>query len=227
MSAENTHEKFPSGKVIGRYGGRDLTVEQHVYGALDIGIKYEFKDGAKISETYFYKGRLVSRRTYEKARAKYEDMPAADPKMEDWGGGLLQDMSRERRLRSAEAKRHLPDSEKAKEIDAFCHQIMDEGKCEDAVAWIKNRKHNLGEMNWAKSQQIVKRLAALGCVHIYACQVDSYGDAGENTGHLVVELPSTGEPRKKILRMIDQLAEDTGYNAPFDEGQQFAYVNLD
>jgi hypothetical protein len=84
-------EQLPTGKTIARRFSRNGSVveEHHFYGDLDIGIKYFFKSGVKTDEMYFFRGRLVSRRVYEKARADYKDMPHADQKSEDWGGQLL------------------------------------------------------------------------------------------------------------------------------------------
>ncbi len=78
------NEQLASGKVILRHFGEDgsLVDEQHVYGVLDIGIRYDFEAGGKTSETYFAKRRLVSRRIYEKARVAYPDMPPADDAIE-------------------------------------------------------------------------------------------------------------------------------------------------
>ncbi len=49
------HEQLPSGKLIIRHFGEDgsLVDEQHTYGMLDIGIKFDFKAGMKVDETYF------------------------------------------------------------------------------------------------------------------------------------------------------------------------------
>ncbi len=85
------HEKLPTGKITARRFNRNGTLieEHHVYGDFDIGIKCFFKAGVKTDEMYFSKGRLVSRRIYEKARTDYKDMPPADQTMEDWAGQLL------------------------------------------------------------------------------------------------------------------------------------------
>ncbi|MDB6123324.1 MAG: hypothetical protein JWQ71_2317 [Pedosphaera sp.] len=106
------HEQLPSGKVIIRHFGPDgsLVDEQHSYGLLDIGIKYEFTAGVKVGETYFCKQRLVSRRSYEKARAAYTDMPPTDNTIEDWGSLLLRDMRKQQRQNKAEAERRLAES---------------------------------------------------------------------------------------------------------------------
>jgi len=71
------HEVLPSGKTIIRTFDKNgsLCEEDHAYGSLDIGISYKFVDGVKIEETYFSKARLVSRKSYEKARSKYPICP--------------------------------------------------------------------------------------------------------------------------------------------------------
>ncbi len=103
------HEQLPSGKVIIRHFGDDgsLVDEQHTYGVLDIGIKFEFGATNKVAETYFAKRRMVSRCAYEKARSAYPDMPPADPAIEDFGASLLQGARRQQRQNKAEAERRL------------------------------------------------------------------------------------------------------------------------
>jgi hypothetical protein len=106
------HEQLPSGKTIIRHFGDDgsLVEETHGYGVLDIAIKYDFTAGIKVDETYFAKRRMVSRRTYEKARTAYTDMPTADLSVEDFGASLLRDERRQQRQNKAEAERRLAQS---------------------------------------------------------------------------------------------------------------------
>ena len=112
MNHRFDHEQMPSGKVIVRHFGEDgsLVDEQQTYGVLDIGIKFEFKAGVKVDETYFSKRRLVSRRTYEKVRIAYPDMPSADNSIEDFGSLLLRGMRKQQRQNKAEAERRLAES---------------------------------------------------------------------------------------------------------------------
>jgi hypothetical protein len=65
-------KRFHLKRPVLRCPGR-RTEETHAYGALDVAIKYDFRAGIKFYETYFAKGRLVSRRTDEKARSGYMD----------------------------------------------------------------------------------------------------------------------------------------------------------
>ena len=41
-----------------------------MYGMLEFGISMDFDKGNKISETYFFKKRMVSRKKYEKERVE-------------------------------------------------------------------------------------------------------------------------------------------------------------
>ncbi len=106
---ESQSEQLPSGKMIGRQfdDHGSLLQEHHTYGTLVIGISMHFWEGKKIEELYFAKRRMISRRSYEKAREAYPDMPPADQKVEDVSGGLLGVLRREQRRRRAEAEQRL------------------------------------------------------------------------------------------------------------------------
>src|SRR5580698_5237396 len=100
------HETLPSGKVVRREFSDDgsLIKENHGYGILDIMIEFVFKDGVKTDEMYFVKHRLVSRRSYEKARGAYPDMPPADATIEDFGGLILKGARAQQRQNKKEAE---------------------------------------------------------------------------------------------------------------------------
>jgi hypothetical protein len=106
------HAILPSGKIIIRQFGNDglIQIESHNYGAIDIGISYTFRDGIKVEETYISKGRLVSRKSYEKVRVNYPDMPASDEAIEDWGKDLLRVLRAQQKQRKLEAERRLAES---------------------------------------------------------------------------------------------------------------------
>jgi hypothetical protein len=204
-----------------------LLEETHAYGMLEIGITIYFKVGTKVSEAYFKKGQMVTRPTYEKARISYPDMPAANGACDDCGAALEKLESKRRRERSAVAKGRTADPKAARQQDLFCNQVIKEGRTEKAEEWIDNKSHTLGELDWAASKRLVRRLSAMGCTGIFACEVDQCDDGTENTGHLVVRLPKAAKVRAKVFKFIDELAHETGYEGPLDDGQQFAYVKLD
>ena len=201
--------------------------EQHSYGALEIGLMIEFQDGRKVGEFYFSKHRMCSRATYEKRRAAYPDMPAADAAVFDAGAGVHRAVTAERRAKQRSAKGHVRDPRRAARLDAFCAELMHRGVTRDAVAWILSPRHTLGELSHRASRGLISRLVAQGCITITACQIDIDGRGLGNTGHLVVELPQ--EPRKRVdvLKTLARLAGARGYDGAADDGQRYVYVKLD
>jgi hypothetical protein len=109
-------ELLPSGKTIRRLFDSDgsLAEEMHCYGAIDISIGLKFHKGSKVEETYLVKSRLVGRRSYEKARANYSDMPPADISIEDWGKDLLRDLRAQQKQRKLETERRLTESQESR-----------------------------------------------------------------------------------------------------------------
>lgn len=106
--SRHTFENLPSGKHIRREFDRDgLKRESHGYGIMEIEITSEFENGVKADETYFVKKRLVSRKSYEKARLAYPDMPPADNTIEDFGKLLLGDLRKQQKQKKAEAEQRL------------------------------------------------------------------------------------------------------------------------
>jgi hypothetical protein len=227
-----SHSKpFPSGKAkrLDRYFGPDgqLQHEVHLYGFIDISIDSTFENGVKTGETYIVKRRLVSRKTYEKARLQYPDMPPADPSLQDSAADLLRAARKEHQWESAARKSHVPDPAAAAKSDAFCRKLMGRGKHADAIEWIKTKNHTLGEMSQKAGRGLVSTLSRLGCLRIVACEIDDYGNGAENTGHLVVELPTGPKQRTAVFKQLARLAHEQGFSGDPDNGQKLAYIKLD
>jgi hypothetical protein len=111
MEHEFKHEQHPSGKLIFRHFVDGALIEEHhTYGVLEIGISYDFQAGVKVAESYFANRRTVGRRTYEKARVAYPDMPPADVTVEDFGASLLGLARKQQRQNRAEAEKRLAES---------------------------------------------------------------------------------------------------------------------
>jgi hypothetical protein len=229
MPEQFTREILPSGKVIMRRFDKAgiLVEESHSHADLDIGISFTFRNGVKTDESYFAKGKMVSRKTYEKARLNYSDMPPGDSSIEDLGALLIRGAAEERKQWQNEAKGRRPNREEARRIDDFCEALIKKGNSQDAVEWVRKGDRTLGEKNFVATKRLIEKLRALGCSRIIACEIDSYEDGLENTGHLVVELPTDPSARARILDTIDRIASKTGYRGDFDDGQRYCYVKLD
>src|SRR4051812_28409879 len=112
MEQEVKFEQLPSGKRVLRRFGEDGTLveEQHSYGVADIAIRISFSEGVKVDETYIAKKRMVGRKSYEKARVAFPDMPAADTAVEDFGTSLLRGARQQQRQNKIDAERRLAES---------------------------------------------------------------------------------------------------------------------
>jgi hypothetical protein len=222
-------ETYPSGMKLIRHLDDDgrIISELFGYGMLDFSLNRQFYPDGSIEETYFSKRRMISRARYEKLRANYPDMPAADTSLGDLGGELLELAKLEKAARKKTADVRQPDAAAAARTDAFCTQLMQRGRCEDASSWIAAKQHSLGELSSAESRRLVAKLLKQGCPSVYACEIQDEGDGCENTGHLVLELPADPDPRKKTFQQIDRIAAKQGYHADFDDGQRYAYLKLD
>lgn len=228
MSQPFAEEELPTGKKIFKSfdDSGNLLEETQMYGMLDIGIKYEFDGGIKLGEMYFVKQKLVSRKRYEKARCDYSDMPASDDEVEDVGGELAKAARQERQQQKKAREEHKPNPEVAARTDSFCETMLQTGHQEDAQQWIQSAGHTLGELSHVKSRNLVAKLLKIGAVRVTACDIDQY-DQEQNTGHLVVELPSEASSRKMVFREIDRLASQQGYRGDMDNGQRYTYLKLD
>src|SRR5689334_2161798 len=164
---ESHHETLASGKrILRQFDGRiGLQLEMHYYD--DIAMECKFVNGNKTAENYFVKNRLVSRRSYERARLKYGDMPVPDVSFPDIGGELQKMMSAERRAAAAARKTHIPDPERASKNDKFCRERISAGRSADAQTWLGVPNHTLGEMNQTESRRLLHRRARLGAVGIF------------------------------------------------------------
>jgi hypothetical protein len=146
---------------------------------------------------------------------------------------MMRGMPTKRGKETKTSKVQATNGAKARKNDAFCKKMMRNGQCEDAVEWIKTKNHTLGEMESGPSRRLVAKLVKLGALAIHACDVetDDLGDEGElqNTGHLLVELPSVAGRRAAILQEMDRLAQAQGFDddETMDDGQRYAYVKLD
>ena len=229
LVTESHFDTLASGKRIHSQfdGTNTLQREMQSYGMLDIGVQSNFLNGNKTGETYFVRRRLVSRRSYERARLKYSDMPAPDVAFRDIGGELQRMMAAKRKAVATRRKIHIPDPERATENDKFCRERISAGTSADAQMWLQAGKHTLGEMNQTDSRRLVNKLLRHGAVRILACEIADYGEQGQNTGHVVIELPSEEASRLKLFKAIARIAESLGYDGDPDDGQDYTYLKLD
>jgi hypothetical protein len=65
------------------------------------------------------------------------------------------------------------------------------------------------------------------CGKIFACEIDRTRSPHENTGHLIIELPTDENNRASVFKRLGRIAEGQGYSATVDDGQNYIYAKLD
>jgi hypothetical protein len=230
---KRTQERLPSGTLVEQHldenGLKQLVLYSH---GNEIVMSTFYMFGVPARESYAYQHQPVSRAVYTKHRAKYPDMPPPTRGIRGLDA-MLRDVARRESGQQAKKKneRRVSKRTDGRAHDEFCKEMMAAGRRADAVVWIKEPEHSLGEMTVTASRRLVTRLIGLGAVKVHACQIDSYYEVGvdaqENTGHLVIELPKAAPRRAALLREVDRLARLQGLAGPPDDGQKLVYVKLD
>jgi len=225
---ESHHEVLPSGKTIAKWFDRNggIVREMHTYGTLEISLQITYTH-PKSWETYFVKRKLATRKKYEQARLAYPDMPAANVEIIDTNAELLSAAREQKRSEAHSANRHTPDPARGKTLDEWCEKLIAETNGVDAYGWFENPKATLGEMNRANGKRLLTALKNLGCDKVFACDIDRTNSPHENTGNLVIELPTDANNRASVFKKIARIAQEQGYSATLDDGQSYIYAKLD
>ena len=234
--------RFEDGRLVGSTrerihpSGRRTTIRFDTVGAkvaeshsvgLDIILTMTFENGVKTSETYVCKRRLVGRKTYEKRRADYPDMPSADAGLQDLNAELLALERERRKAASLTSAMQKVDPERGRKLDDFCRKMMEGDGVEEALSWIDRAPNTLGEMSRAASRKLIAQLKDLGCPSLFVCKVSSVGGNCQNTSHLVIELPNAAEQRATVCAALARIAKRQGYDPYPDDGQRYQYAKLD
>lgn len=104
-----------------------------------------------------------------------------------------------------------------------------DSKKAEALRWLEkgNGKNTLGELSTAdESIALVKAAYEAGAEEVLAIEIDEYDDR-ENTGKLIVKLPSESNTRKRVFQWCNEQAEAQGFEGDKDEGQTHVFVSLD
>lgn len=101
----------------------------------------------------------------------------------------------------------------------------------EALQWLRDVSdasfRNLGEMGTTEeSIEYVQRLYDAGAMQVIAVEIYEY-ELGQNTGHLLVQLPRDAAPRLRVFELEREQAERGGFDGVEDTGQEYLYFKLD
>jgi hypothetical protein len=112
--------------------------------------------------------------------------------------------------------------------DDFCNRMLTENNPEELKVWLYDGKSTLGEIQTnSESISLADKAYNSGAVNIFGVDIEFDPELGNNTGRLVVELPTKKDKRQSVLNWAAPIAHEQGFDAYSDVGQKYIYVSLD
>ncbi|HET9271074.1 MAG TPA: hypothetical protein VFO31_23020 [Vicinamibacterales bacterium] len=99
----------------------------------------------------------------------------------------------------------------------------------EALQWLEasEGKNTLGELGSTQdSIELVGAIYAAGAEAVIAIEIDEY-DGHENTGKLIIKVPTVKALRKRLFAWHGKHAESMGFDAEQDMGQSHLFAMLD
>lgn len=172
------------------------------------------ESGELYAEVFYVNGRKVSRKRYEQACKEDPSLPAIPS---DSVAGAVW----------PEAVEHDP-GVVVQRGEQELELLLAAGPHAEALAWLKNSNAILGEgLVDDDAIEFIEQFYNAGAEEVIAIEIDKDSDGEENTGKLVVKLPSATNRRSKVLRICNKLNKQLGFEAERDVGQQYIFVMLD
>ena len=135
---------------------------------------------------------------------------------------------------NTEPDRDPPPKPVSKEVafaDAFAQKFLAADQHpQDALSWLRagGDSHTLGELaSTSSSIRLVNTIYRAGATKVWAVEIDTYPNGIENTGKLVIELPSQPLLRSQVLAWASRKSKARGFDEINDEGQHYVFLMLD
>lgn len=112
--------------------------------------------------------------------------------------------------------------------ERFIRERLKSRKAE-ALGWLKRShgRNTLGELpTTEEATTLVKAIYAAGAERVIAVEIDEYDD-GQNTGKLVIRLPTDPARRQRVFAWHGKQAQSMGFDAEPDIGQSHLFSLLD
>jgi hypothetical protein len=115
--------------------------------------------------------------------------------------------------------------------DEFIRPFLDAPDTREVIEWLgeatEDHFRSLGESaSTEDSIALAKEIYAAGAVEVLAVEIDE-DDDGDNTGKLVIKLPTDPGDRKRVFAWAGAVSESHGFDPTEDSGQSYLFVMLD
>jgi hypothetical protein len=224
-------ERPKGGTGVARFFNENGTVrmEGWIQKGVHVGyVKIFDTDGTLLMVKFWNNLKYISKKEYHALCDKDPGLPRFD----DIGeyNFLAEDLKREQRHQREEAKQiQQQDNSEDLENEVFCQQLLKDEHTEEVVSWLKQPRvvATLGELQTNReSLELARRLYRLGAEKVFAVEIAS-DEHGENSGKLVIALPTDTEKRKRLFRWAGANARELGFGPDVDIGQKHLFAMLD
>lgn len=188
-------------------------------------------DGTLLMSKFVHRFKMMSKKQYHKLCDKNPEMPRFDDATE-YSFITAEDLKLERQVQRKKAQAILKqdNTESRKKQEEYCQKLLAEGNPREVVEWLSGEptgRNTLGELTTNKeSLKLARKLYSIGAVKVSAIEIGK-SEEGENSGKLVIVLPSEPESRKRIFRWSSKQARAQGFDPDVDIGQEHLFVMLD
>lgn len=182
------------------------------------------KNGTVINEGYQFQGQMVSRKKYLEECKKDTTFPryakeCDKPKKTKRNDQLIDTVEA-----SENSKLHIDE-------EGFVSELLASKDIQEALSWLT--ESNVPERSLGEAQEreasiaLVKSLYQLGAKKVWVFDIDDYGDEGQNSGKLIIELPDDPTKRLRLFKKCGDIANSLGYDAEIDTNQEAIFLMLD
>lgn len=177
-----------------------------------------FEDGTLAGETYYIRNQKISKKKYYEACKKDPSLP----RYEDEPEGNVSGRTKPKDWSSV--------CHESAEENSLAEKLLAEPGSREVLEWLREHSstRTLGELPTREASiEYAKEIYSLGANKVTAVKIDRYPDGEENTGRLVVTLPSDLEARARIFEWHDEQADALGFDPETDVGQMHLLLMLD
>jgi hypothetical protein len=208
-----------------------VTMEGWLQNGVHLGyVKMFDTDGTLLMVKFWNNLKYLSKKRYLALCDKDSSLPRFEH-IEEYNF-LADDLKKERRRQQNQAKKlKQQDNTRALENnEAFCQKLLSQAGTEEAVSWLSQSSKGtitLGELPTNReSLQLARKIYTLGADRVLAVEISRYED-GENSGKLVIALPTDPAKRMRLFRWSNSNARKLGFDPDVDIGQKHLFIMLD
>jgi hypothetical protein len=212
---------LPSGVVVLRYFAGDGALVRETHSrAPQIAVTARFEGGKRISEVYVVNGKPVDAKIYSQHRLGHPDLPA--PHVESDAVAQHKQIVRdEHDAWVLKFQAHKPEPDIAGVVDAMAMRKISDSSLKIGLAGEERPSVLIGDFSPQQSKELIESLYTAGAVAIWLTDAD---ERTASFGGMVLRLP--GVARSSLFELCDSIVKMAGYEADFDNGQQYMYIRL-